>query len=156
MMNLITKIGIGISFATALFACGDDDQFSDTPELTYRSFQVLVGSDGRDSLGIWSIGFTDGDGDFGVRNDEDPDNFIVDGFQIVNGQEERLNTLVNYRIPIIKNVVTKNGVEGKFEVKIGYDSYRIGGIDTLYLIGFAKDRAGNESNLVQTPIFTTN
>lgn len=155
-MNLLTKIGIGISFAAALFSCSDDDQFSDTPELTYRDFQILIGSDGRDSLGVWTIGFTDGDGDFGVRDEDDPDNFIVAGFHIINGQPTQLDSLVNYRVPIISNVVTGNGVEGKFDVKILFDAYRVGNIDTLYLDGFVRDRSGKESNSVRTPIFATN
>ncbi len=150
-MKGIAKIGIGISLALAIWSCKDDDSFPETPELFFRDF-----IEGTDSLAVWSLGFTDGDGDIGVRNDNDPDNFIISGYKIVNGQEDTLPPLLSYRIPVVRNVVTKNGIEGEFEFKIEKKPYANAGFDSIYISGYVIDRAGNQSNTVRTPIFRTN
>lgn len=152
-MNRRAKIIIGISFLLALNSCRPDDDVSEIPELFFRDFSR------NDSMVIWSIGFTDGDGDLGYReNSNDTNNFIVEGFTIVNGVETSFppNTLNNYRIPVVENISTKNGIEGEFKITIELSSFKNRGYDTMRISGFVQDRAFNESNSVSTPPFRIN
>ena len=151
MVKSWTKISFGICITIGVFACKtNNQQFSKTPELFFRSFSAT------DSTIIWSIGFTDGDGDIGVRNDNDPDNFIVRGFKIENGVPVELSDPYDYRIPVVKNVVTTNGIEGEFKFTLEKAIFKAQLIDSLFLKGYVVDRSLKTSNEVQTPIFTTN
>ena len=151
-MNWGTKIIIGISFLLSINACRPDDDVSEVPELFYRDFQK------NDSIAIWSLGFTDGDGDLGYReNSSDTNNFIVTGYQTVDGVEMPFpNPLSNYRIPVVRNVSTKNGIEGEFKFTIELSLFRDRGFDTMRISGYVQDRAFNRSNSVSTPLFRVN
>lgn len=155
-MNYLTKIGIGICLVFSLAACSDDDEFSEIPELFFRDFQKTT-----NTTAIWSLGFTDGDGDIGVRDVRDSANFIVTIYRIDDGVEVALPDSVvdsDYRIPVVRNIPTSNGVEGEFQFTIETTAYLLFSppIDSMYLSGFVRDRANNESNVVRTPVFTTN
>jgi hypothetical protein len=132
----------------SLLSCRDESEFPTTPQLKVREFSQIS----QDAV-LWRIGFTDGDGDFGVRNDNDADNFILSIFSIENGQANDVPA-TNYRIPQIKGVPTDKGVEGEFVLNIdNLDLLRIDGIDSLYFRGYAVDRAGNRSNTIESPRF---
>lgn len=131
-------------------ACTKDSDFPATPELNVREF-----TRGPDFDAVWRIGFTDGDGDFGVRNDNDPDNFIVTIFKIENGVGIEQNS-TNYRVPQIKDVPIDKGVEGEFKLDINLELVLIDGIDSLFYTGYAVDRSGNRSNTVQSPRIRVN
>lgn len=131
-----------------LLSCRDESEFPNTPQLKVREFSQIS----QDAV-LWRIGFTDGDGDFGVRNDNDADNFILTIFSIENGQANDVPA-TNYRIPQIRGVPTDKGVEGEFSLNIdNLDLLRIDGIDSLYFRGYAVDRAGNRSNTIESPRF---
>ncbi|MBL4708321.1 MAG: hypothetical protein JKY48_07790 [Flavobacteriales bacterium] len=155
-MKYLTKIGIGFSLALSLAACRDDDEFSEVPELFFRDFQKTTST-----TAVWSLGFTDGDGDIGVRNDDDRDNFIVTIHRIDNGVESIIPDSIvdsDYRIPVVKNIPTSNGIEGEFKFTLETLSYKLfpEPVDSMYISGFVRDRANNESNVVRTPVFTAN
>lgn len=155
-MKCLTKIGIGFSLVLSLAACRDDDEFSKIPELFFRDFQKT-----SNTTAVWSLGFTDGDGDIGVRNDNDPANFIVTIYRIDNGVETAIPDSVvdsDYRIPVVRNIPTSNGVEGEFKFTLETSAYLLFNppIDSMYISGFVRDRANNESNIVRTPVFTAN
>lgn len=138
-----TLIGL---FAFLTFGCKKDKDFPKTPQLNVREFIRVSNEEVR-----WKVGFTDGDGDFGVRNENDPDNFILTIYSIENGIaiEKDAN---NYRIPQIEDVPIENGVEGEFLLAIdNLDLFLIDGIDSLYYRGYAVDRAGNQSNTIESP-----
>ncbi|MFB1021557.1 MAG: hypothetical protein QMC40_02205 [Vicingaceae bacterium] len=153
-MKLFVKIGIGISILSSLCACREDSDFSEIPELFYRDFQISTNEAGR-PIAIWKLGFTDGDGNIGVRdgNEKDSNNFIVSGFQYIDGKITTLPPLQGYRIPAAENVSTRNGIEGEFRFEFEIDSYISFNIDSMYLEGYVIDRSFNESNSIETPIF---
>lgn len=133
-------------FLLALSACKKDKDFPISPQLNVREFNRIGNYEVQ-----WKVGFTDGDGDFGVRDENDPDNFILKIFTMDNGviTERDAN---NYRIPQIEGVPIEGGVEGEFSLAIdNLDLFLIDQIDSLYYRGYAVDRAGNESNIIETP-----
>ncbi len=139
------------AFLTLIVGCKKDKDYPETPQLNVREFLRASAYEVR-----WKIGFTDGDGDFGVRNEDDPDNFILTIYSIENGQaiEKAAN---NYRIPQIQDVPIENGVEGEILLAIdNLDLFLIDGIDSVYYRGYALDRAGNQSNSVESPRFAIN
>lgn len=135
------------------FACGKESDFPNQPVLETRSFDRIT----RDSA-VWRIGFTDGNGDLGVRKDQnDPDNFFVKFFIYENGVVDTIIQGESYRIPVVEGVRTAAGVEGEFAFKIdGVDLIRAAGYDSIQYSGYAVDRSGKKSNSVITPIFRTN
>ncbi len=145
------KIVFCFLFIGVIFSCNKDNNFSDIPELEVRDFYKT-----SSTVAIWKIGFTDGDGDIGVRNNLDANNFIVSIFSIVDGvaigQEGQ-----SYRIPVVENIRTTRGIEGEFEFRIETDLLLLDSIpiDSAYYRAYVIDRAGNESNVVETPIFKT-
>jgi hypothetical protein len=151
-MKTFVKIGIGISILSSLWACREDSDFSEIPELFYRDFQVSSNAEGE-PIAVWKLGFTDGDGNIGVRNDKDSNNFIVSGFSFIDGQTVQLPALTGYRIPASDNISSRSGIEGEFRFELKINSYSSAGIDSMYLEGYVVDRSFNESNSIQTPVF---
>lgn len=155
-MKFSAKILLSLFLSSMILGCDSDNNFSTTPELKIRSFEKV-----NDNRAIWKIGFTDGDGDIGVRNDGDPDNFIVTVTSIKDGILKEIPTS-NYRIPVVQNIRTEKGIEGEFEFVLDTDLYRfdtdsigtIIRIDSIYLSGYVLDRSNKSSNTVETPIFT--
>lgn len=152
-MKLYTKIGISGLICLGFFACGKESDFPNRPILETRSFDRI----NRD-LAIWRIGFTDGDGDIGVRREQnDQDNFFVKLFIYEEGVIDTVIQGENYRIPVVEGVRTAAGVEGEFAFEIdGIDFLRAAGYDSIQYSGYAVDRSGKKSNSVTTPIFRTN
>lgn len=153
-MRIITKIGIGIVIGLAFWACSDDDDFSNVPELFFRDFRIV-----GDTSFVWSLGFTDGDGDIGVRNDQDSSNFFPQGFIVENGVATPFpddKKLQPFRIPVVENVVTRNGIEGEFRFDQELRFYRLLQADSIYIEAYVEDRAFNRSNVVRTPVFSLN
>ena len=151
-MKLTVKIGFCLLFIASLVSCKKDNNFPDEPVIEVRDFYKQ-----SSEIAIWKIGFTDGDGDIGVRNEADKKNFIVTIFSIVDGKAlEREGEA--YRIPEVENIRTAAGIEGEFEFKIETDLLRLDSIpiDSAYYRAFVIDRSGNKSNTVETPIFSTN
>ncbi|MEX2380232.1 MAG: hypothetical protein WD530_05780, partial [Vicingaceae bacterium] len=135
-----------------IYACEKESDFPDQPILKSRSFNRLT----IDSA-VWRIGFTDGDGDLGVRKDRnDSDNFFVSISIYKNGLIDTVFEGENYRIPVVEGIRTAAGVEGEIAFKIdGIDFLRAEGFDSLKYSGYAVDRSGKKSNTVHTPIFRT-
>lgn len=152
-MKSFVKIGIGMLFLSGLSACQEDKVFPDIPELFYRDFQIVETNQDRGPIAIWKLGFTDGDGNIGVENDTDSNNFIITGFRYVDGEVVPLPPLQGYRIPASENVSSRNGIEGEFKFELELNPYRSAGIDSMYLEGYVVDRALNQSNPIQTPVF---
>jgi len=138
---------------TGLLACQEDKNFPDVPELFYRDFQIIETNQDRGPIAVWKLGFTDGDGNIGVKDTSDADNFIVTGFHYIDGSVIPLDALQDYRIPASENVSSRNGIEGEFKFELELNPYKSSGIDSMYLEGYVIDRAYNQSNSIQTPVF---
>ncbi|MEQ8625252.1 MAG: hypothetical protein RJQ00_10025 [Vicingaceae bacterium] len=151
-MKITIKIGFCVLFLASLISCKKDNNFPDEPVIEVRDFYKQ-----NNNIAIWKIGFTDGDGDIGVRNAADEDNFIVSIFSIIDGRANEREGQA-YRIPVVENIRTAAGIEGEFEFKIETDLLLLDSIpiDSAYYRAYVIDRSGNQSNTVETPIFSTN
>lgn len=149
--KIIIAIGLGMSFAS----CQPDDDLSEIPVLESRDFVVFRNQQQEVDFGLWTVGFTDGDGDFGVREntvDTAANNFIGTAYQIVNGVESALPNELSYKVPAISDVNSSRGVSGKIELSIQLNLFTNRGFDTMRIEGYAIDRASNRSNIVSTPL----
>jgi len=139
------------------FSCRKDNNFPNEPVLEVRDF-VRINND----RAVWSIGFTDGDGDIGVRNNDDADNFIPTIYIINQGQEVAVPNATKYRIPVVRNIRTDKGIEGEFRFDMELDLLQLldpttyPQLDSIRYEAYALDRAGNASNVVTTPYFGVN
>ena len=149
-MKSFVKIGIGILFLSGISACQEDKNFDDVPELFYRDFQIVETGLASGPIAVWQLGFTDGDGNIGVRDTTDADNFIINGYRYDQGVVIPLPELQAYRIPASENVSSRNGIEGEFRFELELNPYRSSGIDSMYLEGYVIDRAFNQSNSIAT------
>lgn len=137
------------------FACKKEKDFSIIPEIESRDFYLT-----SDSSALWVVGFTDGDGNIGIKSDEvgDP-NFPYQVYTIENGQASLIEDTVNrgFRVPPIDGVETENGIEGELQLSFtGLDLFKAFGIDSLYFSAYLIDRDGNQSNTLNTPILSLN
>lgn len=147
-MNKYVKISFSLLLAVFFFACSNEKDFPETPVLEVRDFTKV-----SSTKAFWTLGFTDGDGDIGVRNENDSDNFFVTILSIEGGVSREIKGQ-SFRIPVVENIRTEKGIEGSFEFEIDVDLLLP--LDSVQFNGFVVDRAMNESNVVSTPIFTTN
>jgi len=80
-VNLFSKILICALLSAFVISCKQEDDFSVIPELEVRDFVRT-----SDTSALWIIGFRDGDGNIGVKPNENlPDNFVTQVFVIENG-----------------------------------------------------------------------
>lgn len=155
-MKLNSKLVICIC-TLFLWSCSKDNNFPDEPVLEVRDF-IRVSND----RAIWSIGFTDGDGDIGVRNDQDEDNFIPTIYITNQGNEVAVPNSTKYRIPVVRNIRTAKGIEGEFRFDMELDLLKLldpvtyPSLDSVRYDAYAIDRSGNRSNVVTTPYFGIN
>jgi hypothetical protein len=143
---------------TLLQHCVDAPNYPDEPFIEFASLSKTTMKQtplGTDSILI-SFNFTDGDGDLGSQNGE-PNIFIKDGRDGFNKPP--------YQIPYIEKSGAGNGISGVISILVPNTCcFHIGSMqdttacqyvpisfDTLTYLISIKDRAGNESNQIETP-----
>ena len=146
---------------SAAVSCVDPPDFSDVPKIEFTGMSkdtILQGVFQQDSLFI-EFSFEDGDGDLGREDNAEENNvFLID---------LRTGNLDNsYGIPFIPAQGSSNGIEGTVQLLLystcclydnGQDPCTPSSItpyDSLQYEIYIVDRAGNESNRIQTPWIT--
>jgi len=163
MRNLKLYILIFTGFGFIQTSCKDEVIFPNEPIITSNSFQIIKGSNGKDSALVLDFKFTDGDADIGLRQfDTIPPNninFFIDYFEKKNGvfskvlikdanQNDTKDTLnYNSRIPVFTSVGGAKSVQGSISYVI---NIQFRGSDTLKFDYFINDRKLNKSNKVST------
>lgn len=167
--NIAFKITILVLTGTIFFfSCKESEEYPTVPQLTFESFTNLRTNAGIDSMGIMILSFTDGDGDLGLIDVEDatkPDNFIVYSYKMVNGQlkvRTRFNDSTlqydtinfNVRIPNLAPDFYTGWLRGEIEdtIRAFRDPTSSKPYDTVMFEAWISDRAGNKSNVIQTPL----
>ena len=152
------RSGLFLFVLIFIIGCIDPPQYPLEPQIEFLSQSsntLIQGNFPTDTMTV-SFTFTDGDGDLGSQDSLNI--FLVD---------TRDDFVVNrYRIPFIPEEGTGNGIEGTIRILVFtscciYDSGQppcTAGTDQLtdelvYQI-FIKDRAGNESNRINTDPIT--
>lgn len=157
MYQKITIV-VFICFALILFRCAKAPNFSNVPEISFQSFDktTLLQSDlNRDSIFV-SLNFKDGDGDISAAPDSKIANLIV-----IDRRTQK--EYASYNVPTIPEKGANNGIEGTMLIKlfstccifpenippcVAPPKYPTNQLSLeIYLI----DKAGNKSNVIQTP-----
>jgi hypothetical protein len=154
---------IPIVIISALFctSCKPYDQFSEVPEIHFKSFtRYLYLPDNMDTIEAADLIFTfqDGNADFGVdinANRTDTVNLLLIPYQKLNGAYDLLDAdLYGRKYTIYKNdqlnrADQKNkSIRGEIKVQIEYPLPPP--FDTIRYDFYIVDRAGNKSNVEST------
>lgn len=125
-----------------LFSCKKDEEINPVPEITFKSISSTTVLNFENNLEI-ELDYKDETGDIGYQ---DPDTYSL------RIKDSRLAEFDWYHIPPLTPNNEELNIEGSFTVSLS----------SLFLLGSAeqettvltlqlKDRAGNWSNIVQTP-----
>ena len=150
-------------FIPLIYSCHKSTDFSTTPAIIYKNFLQHKTSKGKDSTGVLTISFTDGDGDIGLgegdtlypynRGNEFYYNFIIKYFEKQKGvfKEDTLFFKSNARIPNL----TPQGKNTALKGEISYELFDINYTststhDTIRYEAYIVDRALNKSNVITT------
>lgn len=169
-MNCISKINLIslIIVVIALFSCSKEKDYPPEPVIEYKNFIY----DNNAKEGNLIIGFTDGDGDIGLKPDQNYPpydsssiyhyNFYIHIFKKVNGtylpfvifntSTQQNDTIVfKYRIQYIEPVSANGSLKGELNTKmdIGLMLPYLNN-DTVLFKAYIYDRALHKSNIINT------
>ncbi len=171
-MKTLTRILILLTtVSTLLFSCLEKQEYPVIPALEYIGFTKLMHPVLEyDSIGILLLSYTDGDGDLGLsRPDTSSYNFFVSYYRMENG-ELKPGTRFNPTTGEIDTIYFNNRfyqlapddyagwIKGEIEDTIRplYDPRSTKTQDTILFKIYMVDRAGNQSNTVETPLIIVN
>ena len=153
---IITSLIIGL---VLMYSCQSAPDYSDVPEITFGSFsksQMNQGSLNNDSVTL-TITFTDGDGDLGSADNE-RNLFLID---------KRTGQVYDrFRTPFIPEEGTGNGITGTIRINLfntccvfpdnipPCESPDLYPTNDLTFEVYIVDRAGNQSNVIETQPIT--
>ncbi|WNJ17788.1 hypothetical protein [Pontibacter sp. G13] len=146
MMKTRTYLFLITALLTSLgWSCGNRGEtpsFSEVPEISLASVAPLQVTALRDSI-VFSVEYTDGDGDLG---DADPD------VENVFVKDLRINTLHGFRLQQLAPEGAEIPIQGVFTLTLPYTVITAGGgLETVRFDLYVVDRAGHQSNVVQSP-----
>lgn len=159
-----------ILFPGLMFSCRKDKQFSVEPVIAFQEFSQVLNAQGKDSIGILHLYFTDGDGDVGLSpSDTFPPfnktspfyyNFFINYFEKQAGEWVRIvlpplvpggDTLSNHsRIPNLTPAGQNKALEGDIYMSL-FTNNPFSPYDTIRYDITIVDRSLNRSNQIQTP-----
>lgn len=127
-------------------SCIKQPSYPPEPEIEFKSVSATQIVPGTDSL-VVEIGFQDGDGDLGVKDGDSTLNaFLIDN---------RTGFPYSYQIPFVNPRGNSKSISGTIWITV--DPFALNcrpnrpNFDTISYEVYIVDRAGNESNRVQTP-----
>lgn len=164
-MKLYTKISLFLLVLLfgGLTGCVKEEQYPVIPEIGFQSYATYTSIDGKDSLGLVTIWYKDGDGNIGLYPSDTVEplkyNFYLKFLQQIDGQMvevQPVDTNVNFnaRIPLLTPNGRNKNIKG--EITMTLELYFASQILKSDVIGFEiyiKDRGQNKSNVVTSPSF---
>ncbi len=164
-MKLYTKIGfiLIVTLIAGLTGCVKEQQYPVQPHIEFGGFATAKDITGKDSLGAITVSYTDGDGDIGLTESDTVEpykyNFYLKFMQYVNKQLVEVKPVdstvtFNARIPILTPTGRNKNIKGNITMTLElYFARQILLSDTIAFEIYIKDRALNESNKIETPMF---
>jgi len=164
-MKLYTKISLFILILLfgGLTGCIKEQQYPVEPRIEFLSFATDTSADGKDSLGLITFSYTDGDGDIGLDSLDKVEpykyNYYLKLMQQIDGQMvdvHPVNPDVNFnaRIPILTPAGGNKNIKGEIARTLElYLASQILQSDIISFEIYIKDRALNKSNVITTPAF---
>jgi hypothetical protein len=141
-----------LGLAALLGACVQPPEYPIEPVLTFRAISATTLDLSAPEEVFLSIDFTDGDGDLGQGNAEDPDADTVKNVIVEDSRVPGFPIL--YHIDEVVPRSSVQAISGRIDLRFnpGFFACLNGEVaDTLTLSVKVVDRAGNESNVVRTP-----
>lgn len=131
----------------AITGCDKLNGISEVPEIGFESVAPTDVIEYADSL-VFTISYRDGDGDLGQNNTDDNSLFVKDS---------RNEVTYGFRIPQLAPDGAEIAIEGNLDVILPDLAIIGGGIsETATFTIWCMDRAGNESNKVESSAVTIN
>ncbi len=146
---------------TIFSGCMKKQSFSDIPQISFQSMELLVDTANVVRMGILTINYQDGNGDIGLNpSDTFPPyqkngpyyyNYIINFFEKQNGvfQQVNLDIPFSLRIPVLTPNDPNKAIKGFITDSI--DLYPPPLHDTIQFQAYIYDRALNKSNTITTP-----
>lgn len=153
--NTASFILLLVLFSVFATSCTDDETFTATPVITFKTLEKFTASSGADSL-LLTFSFTDGDGDIGSPTDDAlRRDVFVTLFEKNNGvfEEASLGAPLSYRIPFLEPRGNNKSLKGDIKIVTDYNILRPN--DTIFYKLYLEDRAGNKSNVITTSTIVT-
>ena len=141
-------VGLVICAAALGFsACNLGPGISEIPEISFESVVPNVVTEYQDSL-YFTISYRDGDGDLGENNTDDNNLFI---------QDSRNQVVYGFRIQQLAPDNATISIQGNINVTLANTAIINGGAsESVSYTIWVVDRAGNESNKVNSSSVTVN
>ena len=146
----------------SLFSCKKPETYPVEPAIQFENFTKYTNIQGKDSVGVLKISFTDGDGDIGLAPDDTLNpynsgskyyyNFFIDYFEKQKGVYTKVELPItnNSRIPVILPDGETKSVKGDIEMVLYINNIN-STYDTICYEASICDRALHISNTIRTP-----
>jgi len=165
-MKTVVNIGVLLFvISSLLLSCQKKEEYPPIPALEFSGFTLYRTQADVDSFGIMVLSYTDGDGDLGLTSYDTSNNFFVSYFRMVNGILKigtrynqvtgKIDTInFNARIPYLAPADYSGWIKGTIEDTINpiSDPTSVKVYDTIMFKAYIIDRAGNKSNVAETPL----
>ncbi len=164
-MKIYTKISLIllIPLFAGLTGCIKEVQYPLEPQIEFNRFATIQDITKKDSVGFITVSYTDGDGDIGLFDYDSVEpykyNFYLKMLQYVDNQLIEVKPVddsvtFNARIPILTPAGRNKNIKGNITMTLAlYFARQMLESDTIAFEIYIKDRALNESNVLQTPMF---
>jgi hypothetical protein len=147
--------GLLFFFSILVFSCSSDSNLDPKPKIVFKSLTTEPDSS------FLILGFTDGDGDIGLSQNDTAGEFryncFIDIYRQTNGQWVKQEFWIPYyyRVPVLKKTKKDKPLEGDIVIELldFPPDLATPDIDTLKAVIFIKDRAQNKSNEVESDVF---
>ncbi len=133
------------------------------PEIEFGGFSTMRDVSGKDSVGLITISYTDGDGNIGLFEWDTVEpkkyNYYLKFMQYINKELVEFKppdtTLTfNARIPILTPAGKNKNIKGDITMTLAlYFARQALQSDTIAFEIYIKDRTLLESNVIETPLF---
>lgn len=155
------RVAALISVTVLLASCMKKEVFPDIPQIAFQSFTLEFDSGMYARRGFLTISFQDGDGDIGLRSDQNMPpfdtgslyyyNYIIDYYEKQNGTfvKRDLDPPYNARIPYLTPDDPNKAIKGIIVDTLVLNPMPVH--DTIKFKFFIYDRALHKSNLDSTP-----
>lgn len=157
---MLKSILIALVIVSIFYTCKKPSDYPIVPVISFKEFVKYQDVYGKDSIGVLSFEFTDGDGDIGLKESDtispyNPGsmyyyNFFVDYYEKQNGELILVPTYNNSRIPYITPEGKNKALKGEIDMELFINNY-LSPYDTIVFQAYIVDRALNKSNIITTP-----
>lgn len=154
-MRLLAKILLIPVLPTIVVGCLKDDEYSVVPDLTFKSFKTFSANVVDIDSATFTFSFTDGDGDIG-SSDTTVLNCFMDYYEADGDTMKYFPSFQRqYRLPNLTPNAKNKSIEGEISLTIKPAPIFNPATDSAYQWKcFIIDRAGNESNVVSSPVYS--